>query len=56
MNWGKLFKYHKDLMGLIKEPLGDEPRKKITRIRFPEALLIKSGLIQMLSLSEIVIG
>jgi hypothetical protein len=42
MNWEELSKYHKDLTGLTKESLGDEPRKGITSIRFPGALPIKS--------------
>jgi hypothetical protein len=42
MNWEELSKYHKDFTEPTKELLGDEPRKGVTSIRFPEVISIKS--------------
>ena len=42
MNWEELTKCHRDLTGLTKESLGDEPRKGVAGIRFPGALPIRS--------------
>jgi hypothetical protein len=42
MNWEELTNCHRDLTGLTKESLGDEPRKRVAGTRFPGALPIRS--------------
>jgi hypothetical protein len=43
MNWEDLSSCHKDLVGPIKESLGDQPRKGVAGVRFPGAIPVRSA-------------
>jgi hypothetical protein len=43
MNWEELSSCHRDMVGPIKESLGDQPRKGLTGVRFLGAIPVRSA-------------
>jgi hypothetical protein len=52
MNWEELSRCHRDLVGPVKESLGDQPRKGVAGVRFPGAIPVRSAY----SLPEALVG